>query len=122
MNMEATLSKRLIENKGQFANDDPEWVQFIKDHYTYLVTNSNTLNINVNDMLLLKHRPEELLVDNGYPREIWWIVMFMNQIASHSTFVGVTTLLVPKLEELVMLKEQYGIQSQAVNTTSKLFE
>jgi hypothetical protein len=121
--MSAPIADTIRSKIGKFSNADTNWVIFVKDHIYQIIESSTKITVKPEDMHLARYRPEEFLVDNGLPKELWWVLLFMNQISAHKDFVALTTVLLPSLNYMLTLYDKYKIQATTESglTTVTLF-
>lgn len=69
--------------------------------------NSTTYFLDANDNDIYRFRPKEFLKDNNIDPDILWIVLWINQIYNEIEFNNVKELIIPKIDYINSLYEQY---------------
>ena len=103
MNLSANL-KKLI---GDYGQTDPEWVQFIYDHRTYLLQNSTVVTLSQEDSYIYRYRPEAYFHKTDIDISKVWITLWLNQLTDICSFKGIETLHVPSDSVVSILKQTY---------------
>lgn len=89
------------------SDTNSEWRLFIKDHRQLIVENSSTYLLDADDNELYRFRPKEFLKANNIDPDIFWIVLWINQIYNEIEFNNIKELLIPRVEYIKSLYEQY---------------
>ena len=105
--MADTLIEILNDLSLPYGNDDKDWVQFVKDHWTYLHANSDVHIISPAVMQDMRYTPEIYVVSKGLHVSATWIVLYINQIKSANDFIGLTSIKLPTLDALNFLIGEY---------------
>jgi hypothetical protein len=102
-----SLSQRLKTSVGNYTNTDSLWVQYVKDHRSYLLNLSNKIDIDSITMFNYRYRPEDFLAYKGYSKRVSWIILWLNQIYSHTDFVDLKYIFIPELSIIENLYATY---------------
>jgi hypothetical protein len=117
-----SLGSRLVGTMGQYAYES-SWVQFVKDHYRYLLNNSTKAILSEETAHYYRYRPEEYLKSVAYDRSATWLILWLNQIPNSENFIGVSSLWLPTPEILRKLYTQYlTFKNRISESDSKLSE
>ena len=103
-----SLADRLVSTIDVLDSSDIRWVQFIKDHYTYLLQRSTTLTVDATSMRRYQYMPRALLESLGLAPNIAWIIYWLNGIDNIRDVVNLPYLLIVDLGELELLHEQFN--------------
>lgn len=116
MSLQNLFSRQL----DQYANTDPEWVQYVHDHYTAIKARSGTVVFSMHDTSTMHYRLTDLLKTNNISSSITWIILLINQIGSENAFVDIEQLQIPDLTHLAQLRERFNtVQSLYRNARTK---
>lgn len=98
----------LINSKG-YGPEDPDWVQFVSDHKSWLIANSEVKQFTAYDLGRYKYRPREFAIDKaGYDLGAYWIILFVNDIRSPDEFnESITQLRIPRSDIIIQLRKLY---------------
>ena len=89
------LYHQLRNQISKFSDSDPDWVQFVHDHYDWIRRRATEVRVDPEDAFHDRYRPETLLSGRlGVPSEIIWIVLLINGITSESDIRDLRKLLV----------------------------
>lgn len=113
-----TLKLIYQSNDTDYSNNDLGWVQFVRDHYTYLRNKSTPKIMSSVDMSITKYRIHEILAEMGMSPSVIWIVLLINQLPSENDFVDLTAILIPDMATIEQLHSTYN--SIKSNTSSPL--
>ncbi len=105
--MPTSLADRLATNQDELSNADIDWVQYVKDHRSTLMDSSIKITVPANIMFTNRYRMGALLVALGHRPNIAWVVMWLNQLRDNNDIDALDDLIVPNLERLRSLHQQY---------------
>lgn len=80
------LTDILSQNITNYSDTDGRWYQFILDHKTYLLNNSQLRNISLAYMQQYINNLEAYLRSINYPTDCAWIVALVNNIKNNIEF------------------------------------
>ena len=92
---------------SSYSNYDLDWVQFVKDHYDHIKRKSTVVQLNPFRHNSLKYRLTDFLADNNIPREMAWIVLFINQLGSENEFCELNVLMIPDTSDIAHLRDVF---------------
>ena len=101
------LGLRVADNNSAYNNDVPAWVQYVKDHRSYLVANSKPVTITPELMHTYRYNPSGFMAFAGLPLGLTWLMLWINQIHGAVEFIRLTSLLLPNLDVVTALRAQY---------------
>ena len=94
---------------SSYSNYDRDWVQFVKDHYYHIKRKSTLVELNPYKHNSFEFRVKDFLEDNHIPTEMWWIVLFVNQLGSEADFTNLTSLIIPDVSDIQSLRDSYDV-------------
>lgn len=89
------------------SNNDADWVEYIRDHYTTIVNTGGWIALDKFKHNTMKYRLEDFLQEEGMDTSIAWIILLINQLGSNINFINLTKLLLPDMKVIRRLREQY---------------
>ena len=92
---------------NDFTNQEPEWMQYVTDHYQYLRDTASVHQIQPTDMNTYKYRLGDYLIDKGFDKHTEWIIMLINQINSPMEFINREQMLIPSNKILSEMRGQF---------------
>lgn len=103
-----------------YSNQDLEWVQYVRDHFAVLVKSAVKQTLEPYQHYAMTYRLEDWLGEQNIPKEMAWIVLYINQLSDASDFKELTEIMIPNLTLLEQLKQQFKtVQSQKKAVQSK---
>lgn len=102
-----SVVEMLDSSVDELADTAQEWVLFVQDHRRFILKNSTTVNLSVDEMFRYQYRPEEYLKDNNLPLSILWIFLWINQLSNSMQFPTIKSLVIPKPKYLYELRNEY---------------
>ena len=109
----------LNKRKGKFELEDKDWKLYIEDHRRNILEKSNTIYIGHDDRNRYIYRLSEYLEHKKYDRSITWIVMMLNQLNGEQDFHDKEKLIVPEMNHLNSLYNQYQILKKKYKSIKK---
>jgi hypothetical protein len=110
-----SLADRLSIKVNPYDNLDTDWVQYIKDHRSVLMSTAVTTTVPANVMFTHRYRMSALLKKLGSDSSITWIVMWLNQLKTHADVVNLNELILPTMESIKTLYQSYLSYRQKLN-------
>lgn len=101
----SSISEASLSSK--YDNTDPDWVQFIYDHYTYLMENSQEMTIDPMTMSKYEYCPYSFVRDNCGDLGLTWIIMWINRLTQR-TFTNLKTIRIVVFSAIERLYETYS--------------
>lgn len=92
---------------SEYSNHDADWVQFVKDHYNYIMENAEMIALDIHVHHTTRYRLEDYLNRFGIDPSLTWIVIYINQLKSNLSFIELNQLLIPNERSIRYLREQY---------------
>ena len=89
-----SLTDLLTAKLGSYSEADPAWVQYVKDHRSYLLQNSYTQYMTKADAWTYRYRPEEYLASINYDTSCTWLMLWLNQLTP-ALFIGLDSFFLP---------------------------
>lgn len=108
------LSDRLAKTaNNSYGPEDQDWVQFVKDHISYLRENSPVKVFTTFDMVKYKYRPIEFFTDNRGDINQVWIFLMVNDLHDPSDFnESIKRLWVVDTDQIKKLRQRYESSAQ----------
>ena len=89
------------------GNQDADWVHYVRDNYQMIVDTSRWMYLDKFKHNTMRHRIEDFLRDEFLDADITWIIFLINQIGSNADFINLDRLLVPDMDVLKKLRQQF---------------
>lgn len=93
--------------QSNFDTLDPEWVQFVRDHYFYLRKNSTEFTITPGDNQRFAYRLRSFVSEQGGQIDMDWIICLINQLPSTMEFINRTAIKIPSYNSIQRLRQLY---------------
>lgn len=92
---------------SKYSNDDYEWVHYVHDHYARLRAKAAFIEMNEYKMHELHYRLTDFLEEHNVPKEVDWIVLYINQLASEKDFKSLTWMYLPDMTDLELMRDEF---------------
>ena len=111
-----SFSDDLIYGVDKLEAADSGWKHFLDDHRAMLLSTAKLILIDPKLMFKNRYRPRRLLEDLRYSGDLEMIVKFINQLPKNSSWVNLTSIYIPNLETVSLLRTQYSSFMVAVGS------
>lgn len=101
-----------LRNDIDYSPSDSKWFQFIQDHKDYIKEKSKLVFIDRNIMNSYKFRPFDLLSYLKIKYNLFWIILFINNIIEPTSFENITFMYIPDENILYNLRMNYNTFSK----------
>lgn len=101
------LINLLAATINAYDDTDPAWRQFISDHKTYLLSQSQLQMITPSFFQSVVYDLNRFLIGINYNTHCTWIVRLINAIPSDVVFVAITALQIPQMRVIQDLYTRY---------------
>ena len=103
-----------------YSNHDIEWVQYVRDHFSVLVESATKYTLAPYQHYAMMYRLEDWMGEQNIPKEMSWIILYINQLSDAFDFKDLTEIMIPNFTVLEQLKQQFKtVQSQKKQVQSK---
>ena len=103
-----SLADNIRRSTTLYSNDDANWVNYVKDHYKEIVENHSTVEyLDPIRHNTYRYQIEEYLQEMGMPKDLWWLVFYINQLDSNKDFHDLIKIRLPDCKYLDVLRLQY---------------
>ena len=112
------LSRKISTKRSTDGLDDTdeEWVLFIRDHRKHILEQSTIVYL-TNDLITrYEYHLRWFLEDNRIDTDMYWIIMYLNNIKSESEFFNIDRLYIPNIDHIKELRKQFNIFKKMLNT------
>lgn len=109
-----TFADRLLSKLSPVETMDRGWVRYVKDHREIILASATTERVPLGAMHFNRFRMKTLLQELGVGMNLAWIVMWINQIDSMRDVKDIEELVVPNLETINRLRDQYDTYSAKI--------
>lgn len=109
----------LYERKGKYELEEKDWKLFIEDHKKNILEKSKIIVINYDDQNRYIYRLSEYLEYKNLDRSLTWIVLLLNQMKGEQDFHDRNKLIVPDINHLNSLYNQYQILKKKYKNIKK---
>lgn len=103
------LTDAYTELISNFDNSDPNWVQFLRDHFSIIKAEyTGKFFIDEITMNTYQYRMEDFLENNKIPQSFMWFILEINQMNSPMQFHDLDYLIMPSYDYLAKLHELFN--------------
>lgn len=105
------LSRKILTKMSEDGLDDTdvEWELFIKDHRRHILERSTIIYLTNDLMTRYEYHLRWFLEDNRIDTNMYWIIMYINNIKMESEFVNIDRLYIPDINQIKELRKQFNI-------------
>ena len=103
-----TLKETLECKITRYNNSDFGWVQYVRDNLWYIRGTAQRIDLDVYRHNTMKYRLGEFIVETfNMPRDVAWIVLYINQLESDVDFRDLESILIPDMKVIDNLCNMY---------------
>lgn len=117
MSIYNTLSSRIGEEAGKYANQDVNWVRFVRDHFRNIRNSATLTPIAPEKMAIFRYRPKAYLESLSEDPNMDWIMLLINHMTSKSEFIDVADILIPNATYISELHTSYRTFTSAATSS-----
>lgn len=116
-----SLADQIKRSITTYANVDADWVNYVKDHYKEIVNYHSTVEyLDQTRHYTYRYQIEEYLQEMSLPKDIWWIVFYINQLNNNLDFKDLIKIRLPDCGYINTLRIQYDtVKSHRASTRAK---
>lgn len=119
LSIELTDLSRKISTKMSvdgLDDTDEEWELFIKDHRKHILEKSTVVFLTNELMTRYEYHLRWFLEDNRIETDMYWIIMYINNIKMESEFFNIDRLYIPDINHIKELRKQFNIFKKMLNS------
>jgi hypothetical protein len=119
LSIELTDLSRKISTKMSvdgLDDTDEEWELFIKDHRKHILERSTVVFLTNELMTRYEYHLRWFLEDNRIETDMYWIIMYINNIKMESEFFNIDRLYIPDINHIKELRKQFNIFKKMLNS------
>ena len=109
------LIDMLTKATGTYSSTDPAWVQCVRDHKDWLLSQSQTQVITAPYFQQVKYNLQRYLNLYGYDISCTWIIGLLNNIPNDVAFNTAQSLQIPPITVIESLYTTYQASSQNIS-------